>query len=347
MAQRKAHEVERFLQNPESLFRTILIYGPNSGLVSEHAATFAAKSGVDLNDPFSLTRLNADAAASDSNRIAEDAHTIGMFGGSRLIWISGSTLKNLAKSIAPVLSTPPEDAWVLIEAGDLKKTSPLRKSIEKAKTGIALPCYADDDRSINALIDNEIQKAGLSIEPAARDLLKSLIGADRKASRNEIEKLCLYALGQKIITENHVEEIVGDASAFAIDEVLDAASIGDLTKVQTTLGRLIETGTHPSVIATAAQRHFQSLHKARSEMEITRQGAQSIMNTMRPPVMFRRKAMISNALNIWNSSSLSKTLDRLDKACFETRARADMANAIISMALMAISIDARRQNSRN
>ena len=179
MAQRKAHEVDRFLQKPEPQFKTILIYGPNTGLVSERARAFAKNSGVDLEDPFSLIKLDADTAAGNPNKIAEDAHTIGMFGGSRLIWISGSTLKNLAKSIAPVLSTPPEDAWVLIEAGDLKKTSPLRKSIEQSKTAIALPCYADDDRSINQLIDEEVGRAGLKIDPAARDLLKSMIGADR------------------------------------------------------------------------------------------------------------------------------------------------------------------------
>ncbi len=346
MAQRKAHEVDRFLQNPEQVYRTILIYGPNTGLVSERAAAFAKKSGVDLNDPFSLIKLDADTAAGNPNKISEEAHTIGMFGGSRIIWISGSTLKNLAKAVAPVLSTPPEDAWVLIEAGDLKKSSPLRKSIEQAKTAIALPCYADDDRSINTLIDEEVRLAGLTIEPPARDLLKTLIGADRRASRNEVAKLCLFALDQGSITEEHVEAIVGDASAFAIDEVLDAASIGNLKLVQNTLSRLFETGTHASVIASAAQRHFHSLHKARSEMEISRQGAQSVIARMRPPLMFRRKNIVTNALNVWNTASLARVLERLDKACFETRANAEMANALIGMALMAISIDAKRQNKR-
>ncbi len=346
MAQRKAHEVDRFLQKPEPQFKTILIYGPNTGLVSERAKKFAASSGVDLDDPFSLIRMDADSAAGNPNKIAEDAHTIGMFGGTRLIWISGTTLKNLAKSLAPVLTTPPEDAWILIEAGDLKKTSPLRKSVEQSKTAIALPCYADDDRSINQLIDEEIQRAGLGIEPAARDLLKSLIGADRRASRNEVEKLCLYAQKDEVITEVHVEAIVGDASAFAIDEVLDAASTGEINLVQNTLARLLDTGTHPSVIANAAQRHFQSLHKARSEMEISRQGAQSAVSRMRPPLMFRRKNMVTNALNIWNTKALTKALERLDKASFETRANAEMASAIIGMALMAISIDAKRQSAR-
>lgn len=346
MAQRKAHEVDSFLRNPEPRFRTILIYGPNSGLVSECAGLFAKRTGVDLEDPFCLIRLDADSVAGNPNKITEDAHTVSMFGGSRLIWISGSTLKNLTKSIEPILSSPPEDAWILIEAGDLKKTSPLRKQIEKATSAIALPCYSDDARSLNALIDDEVQKGGLKIDTNARNLLNSLIGADRRASRNEIEKLCLYAHGKESISVEDVEAIVGDASAFAIDEVVDAASIGDLNTVQETVGRLFETGTHASVIALAAQRHFQALHKARAEMEFSRQPAQSVMARMRPPPMFKRKDNITAALNIWHLSYLEKTLERLEKTCFESRANSHLANSIVNMALMAISIEAARHKSR-
>ncbi len=346
MAQCKAREVDGFLRKPDKRFRTILIYGPNSGLVSERARTFSKTTGVDLEDPFCLIRMDADGAAGNSNRIVEDAHTIGMFGGARLIWVSGSTLKNLARAVEPVITNPPEDAWILIEAGDLKKTSPLRKLVEKSPSAMALPCFGDDARSLDALIDEEVRRGGLTIEPPARELLMSLIGGDRQASRNEIEKLCLYASGKQAITADDVEAIVGDASAFAIDEVVDAASIGDMNAVQNTLGRLFDTGTHASMVALAAQRHFQALHKARAEMEISRQPAQSVMGRMRPPPLFKRKDKIATALNIWNLAALDKTLERLERTSFESRANADLANAIVNMALMAISIDAARQKAR-
>ncbi len=346
MAQKKAHEVDGFLSRPDEKYRIVLIYGPNTGLVNERARQFAKNTGIDLSDPFSLIRMDADIAAADSNRVAEDAHTIGMFGGSRLIWISGTTQKNLTKSINPVLTTPPEDAWVLIEAGDLKKNAPLRKAIENSSSAIALPCYADDHRSINAMIDEEVNLAGLTIDPDARELLTSLVGADRQASRNEIEKLCLYALGAQSISADDVAAIVGDASAFAIDKVIDAASTGNLKQVQDTLGRLFDQGTHASVIASAAQRHFQTLHRAKSEMEISRQSAQAAMARMRPPPMFKRKNAISAALTIWKLPALAKALERLEQASFESRANADLSNAVVSMALLAISIEAARRKSQ-
>ncbi len=346
MAQKKAHEADAFLQNPDHGFRTILIYGPNNGLVCERAQRFAKSTGIDLDDPFCVIRIDADSAAANPNRIAEDAHTVSMFGGARLIWITGSTLRNLAGAVKPVLSTPPQDCYILIEAGDLKKTAPLRKLVEASKSAMALPCYGDDARALNNLIDEETTKAGLAIEPAARMLLTSLLGADRRASRMEVEKLCLYARGNKTIFEADVAAIVGDASAFAIDEVVDAASIGNITAVQNTLGRLFETGTHPSVVASAALRHFQVLHKARAEMDQARQSPNSIIARMRPPVMFRRKDDIAKALGLWQLPKLEKSLERLERTCLESRTNAELAGAIVSMALMAISIDAARQASR-
>jgi len=49
------------------------------------------------------------------------------------------------------------------------------------------------------LIDEEMRRAGMSIAADARTLLVSLIGGDRRASRSEISKLALYALGRSSI----------------------------------------------------------------------------------------------------------------------------------------------------
>jgi DNA polymerase III delta subunit len=75
------------------------------------------------------------------------------------------------------------------------------------------PATADDARALNALIDQELGLEGLRISPAARERLTEALGGDRIASRNEIRKLALYCRGMGSIEEDHVLEIVGDASA--------------------------------------------------------------------------------------------------------------------------------------
>jgi len=52
-----------------------------------------------------------------------------------------------------VIASPSDECRIIIEAGDLKKTSPLRALIEKAKTAAALPCYVDNSAALGQLIE--------------------------------------------------------------------------------------------------------------------------------------------------------------------------------------------------
>ncbi len=345
MAQSKAHEVDRYLAKPNDAHRVILIYGPDTGLVSERAKHLATACGADLDDPFSTIRIDADDAAADPSRLADEAHTVSMFGGKRLVWVKGSTQKNLANAVRPLLDLPPEDTIVIIEAGDLKKSAPLRTRVEGSAAAMALPCYADQAKALDQIIDEELRAAHLSIDPDARSILKSLLGGDRMASRGEVQKLCLYAADKDAISLDDIEAIVGDASNLAVDTVVDAASTGDIAGMEHMFKRLLARGTSVVQILMAVQRHFQMLHQARCGMEANREQAQSAVNRMRPPLNFQRKPFVIRALTIWRQDALTRTLTRLDQVSFEARANAGLAPSLASTALLAIAIEARR-NSR-
>ncbi len=342
MAQVKNHEVDRYLKQPNPAHRLYLIYGPDAGLVSERAAALAKLSGADLTDPFSTIVLDADDAATDPQRIADEAHTVSMFGGNRLVHIKGSTQKNLANAIQPVLDQPPIDALIIIEAGDLKKSSPLRARIEKAASAVALPCYQDKVQALRLVIDQELEISGLTIDAEARQTLTSLLGENRMASRGEVQKLCLYAAEAEKITVDDVNQIVGDASVLALDAVVDAASIGDIATMEHTYKRLIARGTAVFQVVNAMQRHFQMLHLARSKMNSGGQTASSLVNTMRPPINFQRKDKVANALSIWQLAALERGLQRLETVSLETRRNSSLAVPLTSTALLAIAIEARQ-----
>lgn len=346
MAQVKAHEVDRYLARPSAGHRVVLVYGPDTGLVSERARGIAKASGADLNDPFSTITMDAEDAAADPQRISDEAHTVSMFGGNRLVWIRGSTQKNLVGALQPVLDLPPTDAIIIVEAGNLKKSSPLRSRIEKSPHAIALPCYQDQRRAVESIIDQEMQQAGLTIQTEARNLLVSLLGDDRMASRSEVQKLCLYAAGEDTVTVSHVADIVGDASALALDTVVDAASLGDVRRMEHTLKRLIARGTAVFQVINATQRHFQMLHLARATMDAKGQPASSVINGLRPPAPFQRKDALTQALNIWNTSALERMLHRLNTVSLESRKNAALDVSLTTTALLAIALEANRQRRR-
>ena len=103
MAALKGTEADRAITKPDNAYRVILLYGPDTGLVSERAERLARATGVDVSDPFSTIRLDADTIAEDRSRLSDEAFTVGMFGGERLIRVSGQTRRNLAEAVKPVL----------------------------------------------------------------------------------------------------------------------------------------------------------------------------------------------------------------------------------------------------
>src|SRR5215217_1446492 len=119
----KAGNVEGALRRADAHTPVILIYGPDTGLVAERARAAAERAVDDPADPFQLIRIEGDAIAADPARLADEAGTIGLFGGKRAIWVKPSSC-NLAPAVTPVLDMPLEDTLIVIEAGDLGKSSP-------------------------------------------------------------------------------------------------------------------------------------------------------------------------------------------------------------------------------
>ena len=342
----KAREVDRFLANPDfSAYRVILIYGPDGGMVSERADQLATASGVDLSDPFSLIRINADDAASDPLRLVDETGTIGMFGGTRLVRISGNTRRDLAKAVKPVLENPPEDAIVVIEAGDLKKSAGLRKLVEANAAGLAIPCYQDNDTALQNLIQSEIIDAGLSIDRETRTMLTSYLGADRKISRNELQKLALFAHEKSQISLEDIQSVVSDASALVLDDVVDGTASGNLPQLEAVLPRALESGSAPDMILRAALVYFQSLHALKLQHGESA-GAKQLFRSMRPPMHFSREQAFMTAAANWTPERLAKATARLDRAMFECRANAAAARSIAGMALLALALEARALGRR-
>ncbi len=341
MAERKAHTVDAFVKTPDAAFPVVLVYGPDRGLVSERAARLARASGIDMDDPFAVVRMSADDAASDPSSIADEAHAISMFGGKRLVWISGVTQKQLVNAIKPVLDTPPQGSLVIIEAGDLRKTAPLRKLVEKSTHGVALPCYQDSAAALATMIDEELALAGLSMDRSTRGLLVSLLGNDRLVSRGEVRKLMLYCMGGNSVTEADVMLNVGDGATLSADRVVDAAALGNNAVLDAELSRLLDQENGTFGILSACQRHFQALHDLRCQMDASSQSPSGIMARARH-IPYPRKAATERALSLWDKSALIRTLQRIDKVVLESRANPDLASELTTTALLAVTLEARR-----
>ncbi|WP_102959350.1 DNA polymerase III subunit delta [Mangrovicella endophytica] len=345
MAQKKASEVEAFLSRPDTSFPVVLLYGPDPGLVSERANKIAAQSGVDLTDPFSTVALAADELEKDIGRLFDEVRTVSLFGGRRLVRIRGAGAgKALADAVAELGAEPPQDATVIIEAGDLKKNAALRIHTERGRASMALPCYQDEGRAVDQMIDEELRASGLTIDRDAREALRSRLGANRLASRGEVRKLCLYAYGASRITEEDVEAIVGDVSAETLDEMIDAAVSGEVRKLPNLIDRLVSAGTPLFQMQQALLRYFQQLQTMREAIELGNETVGRMVERRRPH--FRRKAAMEAALGTWTLAAIGAALRRIEADILASRRESALAMTITRQLLLAMAVDAAKARVR-
>ncbi len=343
MAQKKGYEVDSWLARPDPRFSIVLIYGPDRGLVSERARGFAEKTGLPLDDPFTVVKLDAGEAERDEGRLLDEARTVSMFSDKRLLWVrNAGAQKALADDVKALVAEPPPDAIVLIEAGDLKKGAALRSTVEGAASAMALPCYADEARDVDGVIDAELQKAGMTISLEARQALRRNLGGDRLATRGEIEKLVLYCHGQQAIGLEDVRALAGDVSGQSFDDAVDAVLEGQVGAFDAAFTRQCQAGTHPFVVLSAAMRQLQTIQVMRAKMEAEGRNAASIVAGHKPPVFFARRKLVEKVLERWSGEGLARALERLQGAVLQTRRRPDLSTPLARQALLAIAAESAR-----
>jgi DNA polymerase-3 subunit delta len=226
------------------------------------------------------------------------------------------------------------------EAGDLAKSSALRKLFEGDKRAAAIACYPDSAQGLAEVVQGGLRAEGLAIAPDALEDAVARLGSDRGVTRRELEKLALYAKGQDKVTLDDVRAVMGDEAEARGEAVCDAAGTGDFTRLDRELERLWAGDVPPAQILRGAMGHFQKLLAVR---ESTQRGEplDTALKKLRPPLHFSRAAGFKAQVQRWTSDRLGEALDMLLDAEAQTRTTAVPAQAVTARTLMNIAAMAR------
>lgn len=344
MVQLKSHEIDSWLREPRPGTPVVLVYGPDRGLVSERAQRFAVVSGLPLDDPFCVVRMEAADVEKSPGRLLSEADTVPMFAQKRLLWVrNAGAQKALSDEVKAICAAPPTDMLLLVEAGDLKKSAPLRTVVESSPNALALPCYADDGRALDVLIDDEMRTAGVRLTPEAHQALRASLGGDRMASRAELRKLALYAMGSEKIELSDIAAAIGDVSALSVDQAVDAALAGDIAAFDAAFARHVSAGGQAYAVISAAIRQLQALQAMRALMDRDRRSASAIVAAARPPVFFARRGLFEALLQRWDVAAVSRALSRLQETVLQSRRGAELATPLARQTLLAIAVESIRR----
>ncbi|MGO8842908.1 MAG: DNA polymerase III subunit delta [Methyloceanibacter sp.] len=292
MVAHKARSLQRLLRSLDPQCRAALIYGPDAGLVAEGAGALAgvfARQGRGTSD---LVRLDDRDLAEDPARLDVELRTVAMFADRKVVRVAAGARLDVP-SLKALLGAPLEGA-LIVEAGALRPDSALRKLFETHATAAAIPCYADE-RSISDLIDEELNKARLSIDAETRAHLTARLGADQAMSRSEVTKLALFAAGRGRISHEDIDAIVGDGAEIAVETFVYEVSGGETKEALRQLARLAATGIEPSLALSALGRHFTQLHRIAAAQAGGVSGEQAVRSLRPRPHFKRERAFIAHS----------------------------------------------------
>ena len=331
----KAGQASQFLKAPPPGLMAVLFYGSDPGLVTERSQRLAKLLADRENPAGEVLRLDDTDLDEESGLLAVELNTRPMFSGRKIIRATAG--RRIATALLkPLFAGPPLEGFLIVEAGNLKPDDGLRALFEDQANAAAVACFPDSDADLEGLINEVLTANKVRIEPDARDLLLSRLGADRALSRAEIEKLVLYALGRPAITLDDVEAIVGDASDLALEKIAEAAAQGDARRAVSDYGRAIASGESAQAVILIAQRYFLRLHKVRADLD----GGKSLddaLRALRPPLHFKSRDAFASQCRRWPGAGLDAALKRIGETAKAARLNSQLEDTLGERLLLALS----------
>lgn len=333
-------QIEPFVKKPSPEALAILVYGPDEGLIRERMQIMAKTVVSDLNDPFNVVEISADHLAETPSRLLDEAQSISMLGGRRVIRLRDATDKITATLKETLAALREGDNLILIEAGELNPRSTLRLLFEGAKNAAALPCYVEDERDISRILQDGLKAQGFSIPSDAITHMASSVVGDRAVARSEIEKLAIYMGGKKNITLEDVVACVGDSASLSIDALCQTTVSGQFAEAERVLKNIMMEGTQAVAALRALQNYFTRLRLTKSRVE-KGDNIEIAMKKLKPEVFWKSKASFESHVYNWQMPQIEQAIVLLMSA--EARCKQSgfdpetiCSRAILSLAQMAI-----------
>jgi DNA polymerase-3 subunit delta len=324
-----SQQVGAFLRDPGPC-RVVLLYGEDVGMIRDRAEALVRAVAGSLDDPFLVAELSRDEAA----RLADEAASLSLTGGRRVVRLRDTT--DAAAGAVTALLKGPAPALVVLEAPGMPTRSRLRTLLEAAPDGAAIGCYPEEGRALEATIRSVLGELGVRIDGEAMAWLAAQLGADRAATRQEVEKLALYVGAGGNVDLAAAIACVGDIAGLSLDDALFAATEGDVPMADRALELAIAEGATPVGMLRAGLMHLQRLHRVRLAVDEGLSPSEAA-RAARPPVFFRRIGAFSKALGLWSSDALTAAIAGLadaERACKRTGAP-DLVlsrNAVLALA---------------
>lgn len=306
-------------QNPD--ISAVLIYGPEAGLATIRFREIAHKISPDINDPFLVSNISIKQIEENKNLLFDEFFSISMIPGRKLIKIDAANNKITANLKSLFESEAKSDNFLLINAGDLDKSSSLRNFAEKHPKIATIACYEDNLATISKVIRDKFVENNIKMENDVMPFITNKLGKNRLVILNEIDKIITYLDGEKLLTLKIAEDLLSDISESNILEFVNNFVALNLQKSMFILDQIYYQKTSPIVIIRYLQNYFLKLLKSVSNIQ---NGSNVESQIKEQRIFFKDAAFFKQHCQIWQIKSIEDLLQKLQE--LEVKCKRDYDN---------------------
>jgi len=285
----------------------ILFHGKNSGLKNEEIQK--------INNKFKTKIINYDEKQilDDKEKFFETILNGSLFDESKTIIINKASDKIL--NIIEELDEKQiiKDIYLILNAEILDKKSKLRNFFEKSKTKhLAVAFYPDTNDILFKLAQNFLINQKISLSRENINLIINKCNSDRKNLINELEKIKLFLINKRKITNEEILKLVNLTENHNINELINFC----LAKNQKQTFNILNDNNFSNEDCYIIIRTM--LRKAKYLLNLVKQfninnNIETTLNTAKPPIFWKDKEITKQQIQNWKVDKIKNLIEDINQ----------------------------------
>ena len=200
-----------------------------------------------------------------------------------------------------------KDVWLILNSGILEKKSKLRNLFEKDKKLICVPFYPDTNEILFKITQNFFKKNKILISNENINFIINKCSGDRGYLINELEKIELFSLSKKNVSNDEIFKLINLTENFDINELIDNC----LAKNHKKTLNILNESNFSNEECIMIIRIF--LNKLKRILELTKQyqinqDLNLTINNAKPPIFWKDKEITKKQIYRWKSKEIEKLI---------------------------------------
>jgi len=284
----------------------ILFHGNNAGLKIEEIHK--------INNKFKSKISNYDEKQiiDDKEKFLENILTGSLFDESKIIIINRASDKIL-NIIEELNEKKIDDVVFIINAEILDKKSKLRNYFEKSKIKhLSVAFYPDNNDTLFKITYDFLKKQKITLSRENINLIISKCNNDRKNLINELEKINLFLIDKKTITNDEIFKLVNLTENHSVNELINFCLAKNLKQTLNILNDNSFSKEDCFLITRTMLKKAKILHGLINQFN-TNNNLETTINNAKPPIFWKEKDIIRQQIQKWKIDNVKKLIEDINE----------------------------------